>query len=168
MISPKNELELEIRALLTEGVNYLHANEIRGDYNWTLKFKELLAILGERKGFKVCTSGFQNQFNNEWLYDMVWYQEDEYQRLIDVPLVVESEWGSKLEQIKFDFEKLLLANSPNKLMICQSYSSKVETLLNYFEKAIQSYKLNKPGDKYMVAILDIKEEEFKFEVFIKN
>lgn len=163
-----NNFEKELTNLLEQCVKFLHDNEINGNNNWTLEIKKELAQLGTSKEYKICTSGFQDEYNNEWLYDLVWYSEDDSNKLIDVPLVVESEWGSNLEQIKFDFEKLLLANSTNKLMICQCYKHNYEKLTKYFESAIQSYRLNRTGDRYLFAILDIDNEVFNFEVFEKK
>ena len=45
----------------------------------------------------------------EWLYDMTWLQQDG-NRLTDVGLVLEGEWGY-FSGVRTDFEKLLLAKS---------------------------------------------------------
>src|SRR4051794_25171184 len=95
-------LEEQIITVLNNAVEELHANGIQGDDSWTRKFKERLAELGESLGCKICTSGFKDIYNNEWLFDMVWYKENEKQQLVDVPLVVESEWRKSLKHIKFD------------------------------------------------------------------
>jgi hypothetical protein len=162
-----NPIEQEIIATLDAAVQHLDSNKIYGDRNWTNCFKEKLAELGEQKGNKICTSGFADQYDAEWLFDMVWYKENEKKYLTEVFLAVESEWGSHLRQIKFDFEKLLSSNSLNKLMICQTHPSNYDALVTYFEEAIGCYKGNKAGDRYLVAILDKKEEKFYYEVFQK-
>ena len=167
MKTTANPFENEIISTLNSAVKYLHDNKIYGDKNWTNSFKEQLAELGKNYGNEVCTSGFADLYNNEWLYDMVWYKENDKKYLIEVSLVVESEWGGHLNQIKFDFEKLLTANSTHKLMICQSHPSNYDTLIEYFDEAIDCYQLNKIGERYLIAVLDKKEEEFYYEVFQK-
>ena len=161
-----NSLEQQIISTLDLAVNYLHEHKIYSDKNWTSYFKETLAELGKTHENEICTSGFTDIYNSEWLYDMVWYK-NEKGYLSEVSLVVESEWGSHINQIKFDFEKLLSSNSIHRLMICQSHSSNLEKLINCFDEAINHYKQNKPGDRYLVAILDKTDEEFCYEVFQK-
>lgn len=146
-----------------------HMNKLVNDGNWTRLIKDSLAKEGLLRGYEICTSGFKDEYNSEWLFDMVWYKEDEQKRLIDVPLVVESEWSTNHKQIKFDFEKLLVANAEHKLMICQSYDHNKEDLEKYFYEAIQCYKLNRKGERYLIAILDKDPnvETFAFPIFEK-
>ena len=40
--------------------------------------------------------------------------------------------------------------------------------MNYFEKAIQGYKLNQTGERYLIAVLDKTDEIFQFEVLVKK
>lgn len=162
-----NSFENEIISTLNKAVKYLHDNQIYGDNNWTRCFKERLADLGRKYQNDICTSGFADLYNNEWLFDMVWYKLNDKKYMTEVSLVVESEWGSHIDQIKFDFEKLLTANSTHKLMICQSHPSNYDGLIAYFEEAINCYQMNKIGERYLVAVLDKKEEEFYYEVFEK-
>jgi hypothetical protein len=67
----------------------------------------------------VCASGFEGKFEPEWLYDLIWYKNNSEVRLETVPLVLESEWAYDYYDIRFDFEKLLLANAPLKVMVFQ-------------------------------------------------
>ena len=167
MITAPNSFELQIKSALQCAQQKAHQEGFPCDGRWTHIIKKELADLGEQQGYKICTSGFDDFYNDEWLYDMVWYKEDAVGKLITVPLTVESEWGKKIDQIKFDFEKLLLANSQYRLMICQSYPSNIESLQDYLQQAIQDYQLNHTGDRYLVAILNIHEGEFEFVVFTK-
>jgi hypothetical protein len=84
---------------------------------WTRKIKEDIGQLGVKNKFIVCTSGCDGKFEGEWLYDLIWYRNNTNNRLETVPLVLESEWCMDHFQIRFDFEKLLLANSPIKVMV---------------------------------------------------
>lgn len=171
MKDSKNELETEIAALLNDGVDFLNENQIHGDNNWTLKFKELLAAFGERIGNKVCTSGFQDIYNSEWLYDMVWYKEIEkggIQYISEVVLVIESEWNPDFRSIKYDFEKLLVANASHKLFLCTAKDQKCDELKKYFIEAVLSYRHSRHDDRYLIAILDYYDNTFSYELIIKN
>jgi len=94
------------------------------------KIKKLLGDLGKRLGYKVCASTWDKKYNSEWLYDLVWYRENDEEYLVEVPLVVECEWGTNTKKhIKFDFEKLLLAKAGIKLMICSNNDIKSKEYL---------------------------------------
>jgi hypothetical protein len=170
-ISP-DSFENKLIELLNATEKEAHEKKITHDGNWTTLFKDRLGELGECSAYKyqICTSGFEGKYEREWLYDLVWYQENDQKKLIDIPLVVECEWKESLNEIKFDFEKLLLANSRYRLMICQSYQKNKESLKKYFEEAIQCYSLNRKADRYLIAILDKdpKVETFEFFVYQKN
>jgi hypothetical protein len=90
--------------------------------DWTLAVKRKLGELGTTYGFSTCASGRELKHDAEWLYDLVWYKcnhdnNDDARRLTEIPLVLESEWLRDFIQIRYDFEKLLLANSPIKVMV---------------------------------------------------
>ena len=71
---------------------FTSSNKVYGDYNWTNHIKRCLAELGSSNGFEICAATENKEYQNEWLYDLVWYKENSEGLLIDVPLVVESEW----------------------------------------------------------------------------
>jgi len=48
---------------------------------------------------------------------MVWYRNEEPGHLREIGMVLESEWNQDLYEIRYDFEKLLVAKSPIKVMI---------------------------------------------------
>lgn len=82
---------------------------------WTSFSLAALAKLGEGYGFESSYSpkcGGQK----ECLWDLVWRERDPATRqIVGLPLVGESEWtASKVQE---DFEKLLYANAPLRLMI---------------------------------------------------
>ena len=106
--------------------------------------------------------------HREWLYDLHWYTEHEKQRelphiygyrLKTLPLVVECEWEyiNRKERdkykrgertgvdlwgaVKYDFQKLLIANADLRLMIFQkrSDSSQNDKLDDYFIEVIENY-----------------------------
>src|SRR5437660_330921 len=90
-----------------------------GEGVWTTAIKSSLIALGKKHGYGVCASGFPNKCDAEWLYDLVWFRNDRAQHLREVGLVAESELRVEPAEIKFDFEKLLVARSPLILMVFQ-------------------------------------------------
>lgn len=161
-----NHIE-EIISLLEGFEKEAHANNLKGDANWTYEIKKRLMVLGENHQYKTCASGFRDECEPEWLYDMVWYNEEgsgENARLINVPLVLESEWNLHFNFIKYDFEKLLVANSPLKVMICQCSEETKQERLDYFKDAIGKYQHRAGDERYLIALLDYETEKFCFKV----
>jgi hypothetical protein len=140
--------------------------------NWTETIKKLLGNLGERLGCKVCASTWDKKYNAEWLYDLVWYRENNDGNLVEVPLVVECEWGTDTKKdIKFDFEKLLLAKADIKLMICSNNDIKSKEYLAYFREALDVCPLINNNELFLIAILKlngIDAEGFEFYELYKN
>lgn len=166
-----DQLEISIIETLNNKVDYFHDNKVTGDFEWTQGLKKVLGGLGEEKGYVVCASGFKSWLEAEWLYDMTWYKEEgkgEEARLIEVPLVVESEWNLDFKHIKYDFEKLLVANAIHRLMICQAKKDRFDFLWKYFEDAVAKYPHLKKDDRFLIAILDHEEEVFSCKVMLKQ
>jgi hypothetical protein len=165
----KDHIE-EIKTILERFEQEAHAKQIKGDANWTYEIKRKLMEAGESHEYKTCASGFKDECDPEWLYDVVWYKEEgtgDDSRLIDVPMILESEWQSHLKSIKYDFEKLLQANARLKVMICQAYEKHKESRLEYFRDAIAKFQRNIHEDVYLIAILNTTDEKFYFEVIRK-
>lgn len=139
-----------------------------GNGYWTKRIKKRIGDLGISLGYKVATGGFRNEFENEWLYDLVWYEEDNEGCLIRIPLIVESEWDKSYKGIKYDFEKLLVGNAEKRLMICQCKQEDYHDLLLKFENAVTAFRENY-GDRFLFAILDsVTEEWMDFKTFTKT
>lgn len=160
--------ESEIKNALIKVTQEGARHEIKGDGEWTKKIKLLLGELGERSGFGVCTGGFKDRFEPEWLCDLAWYRENEAEFLVEVPLVMESEWNRTLKYIKFDFEKLLLTNATLRLMICQAKPEKIDDLKVFFRNAVKAYGQLDKGSRFLIAVLDSDSEEFVFDTFEKE
>jgi hypothetical protein len=77
---------------------------------------------------------------------------------------VECEWNPAFDCIKYDFEKLLLANSTHKLFVCYVESGRHKRVIEYFKDALKKYPLGKTGERFMVAILDRGTKEFLYEL----
>lgn len=132
---------------------------------WTSELKKSLAHMGTNLGYSVCTSGFKDDYEGEWLYDMVWYKEqlkEGINYLTEVPFVAEFEWNLHFNQIKYDFEKLLLANAELRLFVCYVHPDLMQHRIDYFVNAIRNYKHGNNKDKFLIAILDSSEHKFTF------
>jgi len=160
-------IENEIKKVLNQVNDEGDRGKLRSTSDWTNRIKELLGNLGEILNFEVCTSGIADKFEPEWLYDLVWYLEKQ-NRLIKVPLVMESEWGMASD-IKYDFEKLLVSNAELRLMICQVRPEQKDELKEYFIDAVKKYEYLNKGDKFLVAIFeDYGSERFEFLSIVKE
>lgn len=132
-------IEIETRETIMAAVGKLIAARETTNTAWARRIKEDLGLLGHEHEFITCTAGFKGTFERGWLYDHLWYQEDVEGFLLDVPLVVESEWLEKFSEIKFAFKKLLATRATLRLMICQCRSRYKEERLQYFRDAIKVY-----------------------------
>lgn len=139
-----------------------------GDTVWTRAVKQVLGDLGRNMGFQVCAGGMGEEFESEWLYDLIWYSENDEGCLCSVPLVVESEWGRQYKEIKLDFEKLLLARSQRKVMIFQATG---DVKIEYFKKlrrGIDSFCAENISETYILACFDESTYQFEFDVITKD
>ena len=165
-----NHIE-QIKSVVSNAYNSVCESKDYCNTNYTETIKIALGDLGEDFGYKVCTSTKDKIFNGEWLYDLVWYKENEEGFLLEVPLVVESEWDKNLKALKFDFEKLLLAKSPLKLMICQANETDEERYVEYFQKAVNVCPFTTKEETYIIAVLQLHNGDadgFNFYTIQKN
>jgi hypothetical protein len=163
-----DEIELKIINELDSFFTEVKQEKYKGDRIWTKRLKEKIGDLGVTLNYKVAVGGFREKFETEWLYDIVWYVEDKENRLIKIPLIVESEWDRNYSGMKFDFEKLLVGNAERRLMICQGKEDQIDFLFSKFEDAINVFEENY-DDKFLIAILDsTTESKFYYKTFTKK
>jgi hypothetical protein len=132
----------------------------KSDSEWTKYIKRQLINIGDKYNYKTCTSGVEGA-DTEWLYDLVWYKSNHEKNLEHISLIVECEWLRTLDDIRYDFEKLLLANCNLKLMICQDGRETLDNLKAYFSKSIRAFKNITNDCIYMVAIFENDKYLFK-------
>jgi hypothetical protein len=128
-----------------------------------------VAELGQAQGWGVCGSGldkrFPGHFESGWLYDLVWYRnksEGEL-HLSHVELALECEWKN-LEHIRVDFEKLLLAKAPIKIMVFKADSNAIEGTFEFLNTAIESFDQTSTGETYFFAGFDNGTQQFEVRV----
>ncbi len=145
---------------------------------WTLGIQAILARLGHEEKFKVCANkknvgrGFEQirQFvagetpeHGEWLYDILWYHQKQVdpKYMLDVPLVLESEWRNHVAY-EYDFQKLLLARSTYKVMIFQCGNRVIE----WSKEQIRHFR-GTQGDRYLFCSWQGEhKDKFYFELFV--
>jgi hypothetical protein len=150
----------------------------------TTLIMESLTLLGDRKQkskphFRVYSHGLSKKFlkrhknkhfrNVEWLYDLHWYNENEGSRyqITSLPLVLECEWDWKRKNdeteddygaVKYDFQKLLVANADLKVMIFKKRIKNAENknaeLDRYFVETINGYRHLSRDSKFLFIALD--------------
>ena len=163
-----NELERQLIKVLDEFLVDREILNYPNDKEWTRQIKMRIGKLGEDLSNKVAIGGFGDDFEREWLYDIVWYREDDQSRLLGLHLIVESEWDKNYKGIKYDFEKLLVGKADLRMMICQARESEIEVLLKKFVEAINTH-LGIPGERYFFAILNYDtEDQFVYKTYTKS
>ena len=149
--------------------------------------KKNLAMLGHKLGNKVYANGLTDvdlqeisvKFaNHEWLYDLVWYTEEDHYTMTSMPLAVECEWNPNKKQqarnvaysgIKYDFQKLVVCNAQLRLMIFQiNKSDDLKNLEEYFSKAIQDYIYLTKGARFLFLAFYPKEEKLYYKEIVKK
>ena len=132
------------------------------DGGWTVGIKELLAKIGLEFGFKTCASSDKGH-EPEWLFDLLWYKSDSNSHITEIGLVVESEWIMDDDELIYDFEKLLLAKSTNKLFIFQAWGiDEIERITKHLVGHIDAFKAKLSPEKYLFAALDTSNKKFEF------
>jgi hypothetical protein len=139
--------------------------------------KYVLVNLGHSLKFRVYANGLsgteleeqQHKYhfvNKEFLYDVHWYLDVKglHYTPETVSLIVESELGDRRKgdksnsnspAVKFDFQKLLIANAQQRLLVFKVYSQQQLTHLNdYFNQAIKEYKLLPKKSSFLFICFD--------------
>src|SRR5208282_6165667 len=149
-----------VRDAITAGVSVARS-EKRGNKGWTAAIKKELVLAGHKLGFRVGASGVDPvddppADDGEWLWDLNWTQEKqeaEGRNLVDVPLVVESEWNPNFrEELVPDFQKLMVARAWLRVMIIEVLNrSEAEAKFNKFIALISKFAPTQAGDRYLFA-----------------
>jgi hypothetical protein len=138
-------MNAETQRYATEIVNSLNAipsNAGPGSGNaaWSRQVMDGIGKIGEGHNFKVCSSSRPREsFEAGWLYDLIWYRNNCHNRLERVELVLESELSMDDFDLRYDFEKLSVANSPVKVMVFQNYVDTMKTVFKNMENGINEY-----------------------------
>lgn len=131
--------------------------------------------------------------NHEWMFDLIWYKEEqdsdsvirkaedgkEY-RLKRLVLALESEWAGKRSAdnnavnsddvygaVKYDFQKLVVSNAENKVMIFQEHGDNLVEITKYIEDQINMFPMKK-GDTILCVAYNSNYSDFKYRLFMKH
>ena len=119
-----------------------------GRSDWTQAAKQVLYKLGKKRRFLPCASIHVGAGkHDEWLLDIVWYSVKG-----GIRLAVESEWGT-LAHVLDDFEKLMCAKSPLKLMLFKSANTghSTQEVVGQLEGYLADFRQNVQGERYLLV-----------------
>ena len=133
-----------------------------GDTKWTSFLKSELRKVGKKHQYLV--SPCPDDDNKEWLYDLIWFRNDSNNQLREVALVLESEWSRDPWHIQEDFEKLLVAKAPIKVMVFQNYGNNLPDLWRLLKDGIRIFEKQASDETYILAAYKREEHEFEIQV----
>lgn len=137
------------------------------DGQWTKGIKKLIGDLGTKHGYNVCTGGLPQRFERGWLFDLIWYKNDAQDKLIEFPLVMESEWSWKFDSLRYDFEKLLVIRTSVRLFIFQARNqASIEDITRRLIEQVSIFPQTQWGDRYLFVGYDNKLNQFDFRPFV--
>lgn len=139
-------------------------NEFEGEYGvnpdgggswWTKEIKTLLCRIGKMElDCYTCASQVDKAFvcHGEWLFDVTWLKWND--DLYSVPMVAECEWGGR-NDIRDDFQKLLIARAAIRLMVCDTgwveNDSQAKETANLLRGWVDAFTGTQPGDTYLLV-----------------
>ena len=153
-MADKDQIVCEVRNALHE----LHNKQV---VDWTKEVKTALCEACKRcnQQLKLYANGVDKVVDNckiadggEWLYDVTCLSYDAGGYIRRIPLVAESEWGSK-DDVYYDFEKLLLARADVRVMVFDGrvYGAANMDRFEEFAKYIGKCDSTETGDTYLLA-----------------
>jgi hypothetical protein len=154
----------EIEESICSAIRSVAIDTLKGDGEWTIAIFKAIAVLGESRGYQICSSRSNKEYDGGWLFDLIWYKNNSQGQLECVPLVLESEWNRDYSHIKYDFEKLLIARSRYKVIIFQAKGDK---MLDYFKKlqeAIEAFHTASIEESYIFVCFDEKNWIFQIRI----
>ena len=163
----------EIMTAIRDGLDHLRPVRRGKNRYWTRALLTKLCEIG-RNDF-ACKVGANrgkvdraSRDRGEWLYDVTWLKYNNDRLLVDVPLVGECEWGN-LDQIKDDFQKLLLARAGVRLMVYDGYHSShgSRSIAEQLAQNVMGFNYRQEGDAWLLAAWERAEnqQEFIFRYF---
>lgn len=104
--------------------------------------------------------------HREWLLDVAWYVQDDYEE--GVLLGLESEWADDLKEVRFDFSKLLSIKAPIKLLLFEAGKNSKRTSaeqINDLNELCRIWPQHSLGDLlYAINFHDGEHETHFYEV----
>jgi len=147
------------------------SNQVMGKSNRisTDMVKSVFVRLGHSLQWQVCATSPEAGVYSEWLFDLTWYKYNKDADLglgLEIGLVLESEWSNHYSDLKYDFEKLLVAKSPYKVFVFQATEAEKTACVSKFVSAIANCAHSSSGDTYIFGCWT--HEKGAFDVIIKK
>jgi hypothetical protein len=119
------------------------------DASWTRAVKNAVGRVGKSLGYRVYGAQCEFEANGEWLFDLSWIEERRG-IVVDIPLVLESEWDPR--GILDDFQKILVSRAAHRVLVCwqptpQAWKHCENQLLNQIER----YRGTQKDDRYLLC-----------------
>jgi len=134
-----------------------------GNTAWTQLLKEKLGSAARELGYTSCASGCERP---EWLFDVTWLSKPG-KHVVDVPLVLESEWYRG--GIEFDFDKLMLARAHLRVIVFESrHRDQSVEIIAKLQQRISQFGQSRAGDRYLFATWENVPEpsQFYFSLYV--
>jgi hypothetical protein len=168
------QIEQDVQKVLEE----ISASPLQGNTAWTQSImNSLTALAYDRHKFYVYGKKCNNVDDTitGCLYDMVWYTPKDLSYLSrkniifdKIHMVLECEWKKDMDEIMYDFQKLVQARADHRVMIFESYETDktitIDNLIHYVESSPHSVK----GDRYLIAAWRDKNWKFDFITHVKS
>jgi hypothetical protein len=132
----------------------------------TRTIKEFLCKLGHDRGFRVAARECAGTDWSEWLYDMVWYEQDKELYLTRQILVMECELAPE-PPVDGDFQKLIQARADVRIWISCSPNEKIaEEQLANCKRQAALFSGAMAGDSYIFITDNWTNPKTSIERFI--
>ena len=95
------------------------------------------------------TDGRLKERQSEWLLDLVWWNDEPGRK--GVELAVESEWNAAVNDVVYDFEKLLGIKSPLKLMLYRTTPKTRAAVQSKIEEYLSQFRHHVKGENYVIC-----------------
>lgn len=82
MTKPKDLLEQRICRAINSVPEPIKPNV--GDKTWTKAVFNALSVLGKELGYSICSSASDGEYYSGWLYDLIWYRNNDDGQLAEL------------------------------------------------------------------------------------
>lgn len=164
MILNLSDIEIKIDEIVKANANFSREK-------FTVEIKHKFASLFESTEFGVYANRIGDDpngnfsYKQEYMYDLVVIEEKQSPRddvyfLVRTILALESEWSGNFKGVIDDFQKLLVANATNKVMVFRCHSSEFDEYTGFMLQNINDYS-GGSGKFFLVAYIN---DQHKFIV----
>ena len=144
--------------------------------NWTRAINNLLKGVAKSlyKNCLIACKQTDIRDCSEWLFDFVCYTENQF-GLDTVLFVAESQWMNQwhkdrnFDDIKFDFEKLILARSEIRIMVFEANDqNEIQNYIARLNNIVTNCRLTQINDRYMYVAWNLATLNFHIDLYIQK